>query len=529
MATPIKKTNLSKGEPISSNQIVWQGPDIPCIGLCNTDTVSTVVYKVAEKICSLNTELDLTTLDLACVIDLCTGCQNDPGFWSLKNILQILLTNDCKLKDLIDSLNSAAVTDNQCAIVLDLSCLEDAYVELCGTLPDVLDLNKVLQIIIDTLCTLKDSIDTLSVQMNELEAQFAALEGCAEDTYTEPFIGDVPLGTTNDSCLNPAPYTATGGTPLILSEHVVEVTDEAICELRTDVGSEADIEETISSQCIEDYIGNAPVIQNATNLTNVLTNNNLIICDLISRVKTIESRCCAPTCDDIRIGFLSTYDSGTNEYTLSFTAGAGTYIPPGFTDCGSTITLTDVLNVSIIVPTLPAGLTNGSDIVIDVTGLDTSGPITVKVSTCFSINIPGNTYSKPTTLSCEDCFGGLLTAAMSETEPSCWTFEIPKESSVDEDWLYYSVKVFTGNAYVETLVTQNDVDGASYITVLPSGTTQCDLDGTDPAFDVVTLKIEGQNVNIPPMVGVRYYESTGPTTYPTVYAVGTLVDPCPVC
>lgn len=513
MATPIKKTNLSKGDPISSNQVIWQGPDIPCIGLCNTDTVSIVVFKVAEKICELVDELDLTTLDLSCVIDLCTGCQDDPGFWSLKNILQILLDNDCKLKDLIESLNaSGSSTDDQCAIVLDLSCLEDAYIELCGTLPDVLDLNKVLQIIINTLCGLKDSVDALSVQMDELEAQFAALENCADDIYTEPDI---------TSCLS--------GIPTALSTHIEDITDPAVCELRIDVGTDEDIEETISSQCIEDYVGISPVIQNATNLTNVLTNNNLIICDLISRVKTIESTCCAPTCDDIRIGFLSTYDVGTNEYTLSFTAGAGTYIPPGFTDCGSMITLTDVLNVSITVPTLPQGLTNGSDFVIDVTGLDTSGPITVKIDTCFSINIPGNTYSKPTTLSCEDCFGGLLTAAMSETEPSCWTFEVPKAVTVNTDWFYYSVRAFIGNSYVETLVTQDTVDGATYITVLPVGITQCDIDGSNPEYDIVTLKIEGQNVNIPPMIGAFFYESAGPNTFPVVYALGTLVDPCPAC
>lgn len=528
MATPIKKTNLSKGEPISSNQIVWQGPDIPCIGLCNTDTVSTVVYKVAEKICSLNTELDLTTLDLACVIDLCTGCQNDPGFWSLKNILQILLDNDCKLKDLIESLNAVnSSVNDQCAIVLDLGCLEAAYIELCGVLPDVLDLNKVLQIIIDTLCDLKTNVDNLTAQMAELEAQFAALENCANDTYTEPFIGDVVDGTSIDSCLNPAPYTLTGGTPLILSEHVVQVTDPAVCDLRTDVGSDADIEETISSQCIEDYIGIAPVVQNATNLTNVLTNNNVIICDLISRVKTIESTCCAPTCDDIRIGFLSTYNAGTNEYTLSFTAGSGTYIPPGFTDCGGTIVLTDISGNTLSIPTLPQGLTNGSDFVINVTGLDTSGPITVQVKTCFSINIPGNTYSKPTTLSCEDCFGGLLTAATALITPSCWVFQLPKEATVNENWLHYSVKYFTGTSYQETLISANPVDGTTYLSVLPLGITQCDLDNTDPTYDEVTLKIENQNVNFPPMIGLNYYDGT--TTYPVVYALGTVVTPCPTC
>ena len=33
--------------PISSNCVIWQGPDIPCIKLCTGDTVSDVVAKLA--------------------------------------------------------------------------------------------------------------------------------------------------------------------------------------------------------------------------------------------------------------------------------------------------------------------------------------------------------------------------------------------------------------------------------------------------------------------------------------------------
>ena len=40
-----------------------------------------------------------------------------------KHLLQILLNNDCKLKELIDSLSAVSTSGDQCAIVLDLSCL----------------------------------------------------------------------------------------------------------------------------------------------------------------------------------------------------------------------------------------------------------------------------------------------------------------------------------------------------------------------------------------------------------------------
>ena len=49
-------SNNGKVEPcshISSNCVIWQGPDISCINLCNGDTVSDVVAKLATELCNL--------------------------------------------------------------------------------------------------------------------------------------------------------------------------------------------------------------------------------------------------------------------------------------------------------------------------------------------------------------------------------------------------------------------------------------------------------------------------------------------
>ena len=35
--------------PLSSNCVVWQGPDIPCIDICNGDTVSDVIANLGQK------------------------------------------------------------------------------------------------------------------------------------------------------------------------------------------------------------------------------------------------------------------------------------------------------------------------------------------------------------------------------------------------------------------------------------------------------------------------------------------------
>ena len=52
--------------PISSNCVVWQGPDIPCIKLCIGDTVSDVVFAMATELCTILDTLKVTNYDLTC-------------------------------------------------------------------------------------------------------------------------------------------------------------------------------------------------------------------------------------------------------------------------------------------------------------------------------------------------------------------------------------------------------------------------------------------------------------------------------
>ena len=63
---------LFRSDNISSNCVIWQGPDISCIDLCNGDTISEVVFKLATEVCSLITNgvsanPSLTGLDLTCL------------------------------------------------------------------------------------------------------------------------------------------------------------------------------------------------------------------------------------------------------------------------------------------------------------------------------------------------------------------------------------------------------------------------------------------------------------------------------
>lgn len=64
----MKPLNYDKStcSPVSSNCVIWQGPDIECINLCKGDTITDVVYKLATELCNIMDTFDMSQYDLKC-------------------------------------------------------------------------------------------------------------------------------------------------------------------------------------------------------------------------------------------------------------------------------------------------------------------------------------------------------------------------------------------------------------------------------------------------------------------------------
>src|SRR5690606_37235036 len=77
------------------------------------------------------------------------------------------------------------------------------------------------------------------------------------------------------------------------------------------------------------------------NLAQSYSNLELAFCDVLGRLKVMETTCCGPTCDKIKLGFSVEVDKELKTIKFCFNSGAGTFIPHGFYDCGSVITITD--------------------------------------------------------------------------------------------------------------------------------------------------------------------------------------------
>jgi hypothetical protein len=65
----MKPLNIRKEScsPVSSNCVIWNGPDIECINLCKGDTITEVVYKLAKELCEIMETFNVSNYDLSCL------------------------------------------------------------------------------------------------------------------------------------------------------------------------------------------------------------------------------------------------------------------------------------------------------------------------------------------------------------------------------------------------------------------------------------------------------------------------------
>lgn len=75
----------------SSNCVVWEGPDIPCLKLCNGDTISDVVYKLAKDYCEFKESLNIEHLDISDLLSACGTNTPQPQEKSIIKILEIII------------------------------------------------------------------------------------------------------------------------------------------------------------------------------------------------------------------------------------------------------------------------------------------------------------------------------------------------------------------------------------------------------------------------------------------------------
>lgn len=346
-----KHKNRTCPEALSNECVVWQSGDIPSLGICNGDELSVAEKIIADKIVEITKELDLSTIDISCLYNTCSNCEDK----SLSSLIQLLYDNQCSLRDLI---NSSDGTSTNTTITVNLRCLKK-FDDFGNEIPQ--DLNAALQSIVNKVCTHDDSILGIKSTLIDLQNQIDSIP--TQSASTEPTI---------TTCLTP------GIRPV---SQVVPIVTQDYCGYKAVVGPTTDISIAMSLQpggLNSEYQNISGWNNSVDNLAKTVSNLWIVVANLKSRIELIEDNCCAVTCDDVKVGFDVILNSSGDTVNLKFTSKAGTSIPLGFTDCGSVLTITDKDGVSLEYNLEVSN--NGNEGEFSINGLNLSSYLTFEVT-----------------------------------------------------------------------------------------------------------------------------------------------------
>jgi hypothetical protein len=212
--------------PISSNCVIWQGPDIPCIKLCTGDTVSDVIFKLATELCTIMDQLNVSNYDLTCLG--ITACPPE----DFQALIQLLITKICELSGVTPTEGKASGCPD-CVVSVAPCFIENGqttmqlvdYVQMianriCSILTEIQSINDQIAVINSTLVDLQFQIDNLPVYtLPSFEVDCILAGSNSLDVIVETLMNDNALG---------------------------------YCALIGSTGTPADINAAVLSQCITD-------------------------------------------------------------------------------------------------------------------------------------------------------------------------------------------------------------------------------------------------------------------------------------
>lgn len=491
--------------PISSNCVVWQGPDIECIDLCKGDNVTKVVHALATELCELLERLNVESYDITC-LNL-SDCQPK----DFKELIQTLIDRICELEGLDQSSASGEMGCPDCEVPV---CSDFHYLTPQGDTATSMQLKDYVLAIGNKVCRIIDQIDTINDSLTQLGQTPADQVGSDDLTIEElkELIGD---------CILPE----TGGT---IEEVLVEL-EHQFCEQKAALGGTADILTAINSVCTG--LNNANKLYGTgkmssiegwftapQNLSQSMSNMWKTICDMRSAVVFLQSNIDL-SCNAVEVVVTGTVIN-SNTLRLQFSGN----IPGNFADAplGSTVTIKN-----------PGGLSQTlNNVLIKQLYFDTSLAYDITLNNNVNsaddieISINFNVTDPVQGLNCNN----LLTAFALGTD-SCPTLNITP-NFVDTDfsfpWVgnttYINVQLYnsTGTSLIQsTTVQASSPQATGNFTGLTDGTDykmRVVINGV--ACEFVDFTTQAYPCNVPTLssVDISYTDITGDQDASTIQA-----------
>lgn len=325
---PTKSNHTKDGcVAVSSNCVIWQGPDIACINLCKGDSVSDVIAKLATELCEVLDYVNVSAYDLSC-LDLSVQPAN------FEQLIQLIITRVCNIQTEVDNIisegtgggGSSSVCPDNCLITLP-TCLqyEDPST---GNQVATTSLTNFVALLGSRFCDLFTQVNLNTEAIEQIAGDIEVLQISVSNLEDE--IGTLP--NVNINCI-----TGTSSTPITTA---VQTLASTICDIEGQIENlgGGDVTQAILNQCPGLPTSNVLVgsgtmgqisgwISNPTTVADSLSNLWLTVCDMRTAVQNILTNCCTSICNGLSIQMDISYNSLTNTVSLNFT---GT-IPSGLT------------------------------------------------------------------------------------------------------------------------------------------------------------------------------------------------------
>lgn len=383
---------LNKDEPgcnyTSSNCVIWQGPDIPCIKLCKGDSVSDVVFKLATELCDVLDTLDIDKYDLSCLNITTCAPENFHEF------IQLLIQLIC---DLQACCANGTGTGNRTAEAISNSQIPVApcfyYTNAFGDQVTTMTVTEYVTAIGNRLCSIDQRVGSLETTTAANSDRITSLQTQVDNLPSNEVALIVPV------CVAPAVPTP--------PQDVLVALEQQFCELRSATGTASQIYQSILKQCTN--LGNEQTLgggggtmasipgwdDTLLNLAAAINNIWLTLCDARAAIKNIQVNCCPSGCDGIALQ-LSAVLNGSD--IVLFLTGT---IPAGFANCaalGSLVTITDDNGGSITTHMdLVTFINNPSGYTISLvaTPINLSSNLHVEIDACL--------FNSATNATCKSC------------------------------------------------------------------------------------------------------------------------------
>lgn len=409
-----------------SNCVIWSGQNIPALGISKGDNITQALCAIATSIAEIAAPLDVSNVSLQCLKDQLDV--EEPLERSIATMLQIAYDSECTLKTLIDKIAAKLDATSTNTLTLNLGCLA-SFDQYGNPLP--YDEQSVLQLLLNTACSQKSTIASLSGDITEINQEIADLQ--AVPVYKEPVL---------NSCLFSGKTTS----------DAVVLTASALCGYQEIIGQQTDVQGAMSQvpTNFSTLYGQIPNwIINPDNLAQSYSNLVIAFANLVNRVTTIENTCCAASCDKVVVDFDIKLSDDRTQATLFFITKSS--VPAGFTEPdprGSKLIVTDGDgNVFTTYIKVVPQLTNPDGVVIDLnaSSIDPSTDYT------FGMNVTLVNGS----LTCVKCISH--TATFKDTCSFCQITVTGTPNSADKIVLIYTTPTSTTPQYSSIQAGQTQV------------------------------------------------------------------------